>query len=326
MCEIQLEEYELLLQNDICILTNELIQLEWCAKTPEDLDILWDSFRRADWTKTEELRNKVAWLHSRIRFRPYLIGKKRERLREKWLTENTKELFYHYLDAIIRRFWSPVLHFERSGPEDVFLRFWDSFWLKQEQRFIEQTLDPLVSELTQESLEEMWDRIKAICDEYRLFTSTIFSEVFQILPLPDFSDAKQIRKLGGKQKAVIIAEKREQCNHYLKVLTVFIDSFAIDQASFNGTLPILGSITEDLKDYLKDCYSSACKRIAFSFAHSGSDSFYKWKAAHPKEYSIFLNEASETILRAMFNHNHAENPYIVEFEPNYLDLSDFSVR
>ena len=320
MCDIQPEQYELLLQNDICMFTEQLLKLEWVANTPKDLDILWDSFKKTEWTKTEELRNKVAWLRSRIKFRPHLIGRKRERLRMEWFMENIKELFFHYLDEIIRYFWSPTSYYRKSGAEDVFLHFWDSFPLRDKQSFIEQTLDPLVLELTQDSLDKMWDRIKTVCDEYRLFTSTIFSEVFQLLPFPDFTNAKQIRKLGGKQKATIIAEKREKCNYLLKVLTVFINCIAVDQAS-----SYLEILTEELIDHFKNSCSVARKRIAFSFAHSDS-SFYKWKAAHPKEYSLFLNEASETILRAMYNHNHADNPHIVEFEPNYLNLSDFSVR
>ena len=77
---------------------------------------------------------------------------------------------------------------------------------------------------------------------------------------------------------------------------------------------------------MRDCYFSAFVKYCPDCPQTKMSPYFHWKQAHPKEYELFKNEASEALLRAMYNYNHKDAPAIVKFEPNYLDLDDNSMH
>ena len=314
-----------LLQQGIDYLTKELLVLEWVAKTPDDLDILWNGIRNLEWSDEEMLRNKLAWLNSRLKFHPLLNGKKREGIRERWLLKNSTELYLRYFELLVRYNWGSFY-----GPVKEFKNFWNIYFpLSKEPVYIEEKLEPLVAELTDEEFYALRKRIAGCFDDYRLNISSSMLEKFQLLPLLDFSDTKQVRKLGGKRKTEIEAEERKNYNHYIKVLAIFLSNCVLDQNTLNETISDDNCIATNFREYVRESlshsYFDAWNHFRTGAPDDESSGYYNWKISHQREYNLFKNEASEAILRAMYNYNHPDEPIIVKFEPNFIDLNDFSM-
>ena len=313
-----------LLHQGIDYLTKELLEMEWVAKTPDDLDILWNGIRNPEWSGADLLRKKTSWLLSRQKFHPLLIGKNRERLRERWLLRNSTELYLRYFDSMLYYYWGSTY-----GPVEEFSRFWDNFSLGKESVFIEEKLAPIVAKITDEELFAIKEHIASCCDDYRLDVSSSIREKFQILPIPDYGDAKLVRKLGGKRKTEAEAEGRKIHNHLIKVLAVFLSNYVLNQKALNELLSTDNNIAADLRQYVREClfdsYFDAWNHFQTGAPDDESSGYYNWKTAHPREYSLFKNEALEAVLRAMYNYNHPDEPVIVKFEPNFIELNGFSL-
>ena len=315
----------LILQQGIDYLTNELLEQEWIAKTPEDLDILWNGIKNPEWTGAELLRKRLAWLKSRLMFRPHLIGKKRERLREAWLLRNSTELYLRYVDSRVDSFWGST-----HGPVKEFNRFWENYFpLGNDSTFIEEKLEPLVAKLTDEELFTLTEHIARCCDDYRLALASSIRDKFQLLPIPDCGDAKLARKQHGKRKTVIEAEGIMVHNHQIKVMAVFLVNYVLNQKALNEILYTDNCIAADFRQYVReglyDSYYDAWNHFQTGALEDGSSSYYNWKTTHPREYSLFMNEAFEAVLRAMYNYNHPNEPLIVKYEPNFMELNNFSM-